>query len=98
MRDAFLFSAELWQWEGKSAWHFVSVPPEVSEEIREQPRMARGFGSVRVNVRIGGSSWKTSIFPDSKTGTYLLPIKKAVREPEGISNGDLVEVELTPLE
>ncbi|WP_168626759.1 MULTISPECIES: DUF1905 domain-containing protein [unclassified Cryobacterium] len=98
MRDAFLFSAELWQWEGKSAWHFVSVPPDESEEIREQPRMPRGFGSVRVSVRIGSSTWKTSIFPDSQRGSYLLPVKKSVRESEGISTGDVVQVELKPLE
>jgi hypothetical protein len=98
MREAFIFRAELWEWEGKSAWHFISVPQEESDEIRERPRMARGFGSVRVSVRVGTSTWKTSIFPDSKSGSYLLPVKKAVRESEGISPGDTVEVELTTLE
>jgi Domain of unknown function (DUF1905) len=65
----------------------------VSDEIRELtegPR--RGFGSVRVQVRIGGSRWKTSIFPDSKLGCYVLPVKKAIRKAEAIEEGDVAKV------
>jgi len=46
------------------------------------------FGSVRVAVTIGTTSWRTSIFPDSKTGTYLLPVKKEVRDAEKLQTGD----------
>lgn len=49
---------------------------------------------MRVSVSIGGSRWTTSLFPDSKRGTYVLPIKKAVRVAEGVGEGDLVIVEL----
>ena len=41
-----------------------------------------GFGSVRVEATIGGSTWRTSIFPSDDA--YILPIKKAVREAEGL--------------
>jgi hypothetical protein len=51
-----------------------------------------GWGSIRVEATIGGSTWKTSIFPDSKSGTFLLPVKAQVRKQEGISAGDRVRL------
>ena len=57
----------------------------------------RGFGSFRVRVTVGATTWTTSIFPDSVRGTYLLPIKRAVRTAENLDMGDTttVTVELT---
>jgi hypothetical protein len=49
-----------------------------------------GFGSVRVAVTVGTTSWRTSIFPDSKTRTYLLPVKKEVRDAEKLETVDNV--------
>jgi hypothetical protein len=92
------FTADLWEWEGKAAWFFVTLPVELSAEIREVPRMPRGFGSVRVSVTIGGSTWQTSIFPDSKAKSYILPVKKAVRVAESINVRESVEVSLELLE
>lgn len=88
------FSAELWEWTGKAAWFFVTLPVDDAEDIREMVPERRGFGSVRVEVEIGSSKWKTSIFPDSSSGSYVLPIKKAVRTAEGIVEGDTVDVTL----
>jgi len=93
-----VFDAELWIWDARRAdsWTFVSLPEDVSEEIREVagdgPR--RGFGSVRVRVTIGASSWSTSIFPDSGKGCYVLPVKRSVREAEGLETGDVATVSL----
>jgi hypothetical protein len=39
---------------------------------------------------VGATSWRTSIFPDSKTGTYLLPVKKAVRTAERLEPGGTI--------
>lgn len=94
----FTFTAPLWAWSGNAAWFFVSLPEEESEDIRERPRMPRGFGAVKVRVRVGGSTWDTSVFPDSTEGVYILPVKKAVRTAEGIDEGDPVEVHLELLE
>ena len=95
-----VFDAELWIWDARRAdsWTFVSLPRDVSEEIRDiaddmagdGPR--RGFGSVRVRVTIGGSSWKTSIFPDKGKGCYVLPVKRSVREAEDLDTGDVATV------
>jgi hypothetical protein len=89
------FDAELWMWDARrnDSWTFVSLPVEASEEIRDRadgPR--RGFGSVRVRVTLGTSVWKTSIFPDSARGRFVLPIKRAVRRAEGLDVGDTATV------
>ena len=89
------FTAPLWLWPGDAAWHFVSLPEDAADEIRARfGSQARGFGSVRVHVRVGATSWDTSIFPDSKSGTYVLPVKRLVRDREGLSEGDDLEVHL----
>jgi hypothetical protein len=90
-----VFDAELWIWDAPRAdtWTFVSLPAEASEEICDLvggPR--RGFGSLRVRVTVGGSTWTTSIFPDSARGSYVLPIKRAVRTAEALDAGDIATV------
>ncbi|WP_323096346.1 DUF1905 domain-containing protein [Intrasporangium sp. YIM S08009] len=97
-RLALDFTAELWRWEAQTGWFFVTVPPEASELVRERPRPPRGFGSVRVRVTVGGSSWSTSIFPDASRGAYVLPMKQAVRRAEGLGEGDPADVHLEVLE
>ncbi|PPK65908.1 DUF1905 domain-containing protein [Actinokineospora auranticolor] len=90
------FESALWLWEAREeSWTFVTVPEDASEEIREvsaEPR--RGFGSVRVRVRVGATAWRTSIFPDKGSGCYVLPVKKAVRVAEELAVGDVVAVSL----
>ena len=88
------FDAELWRWEGDAAWHFVTLPVDVSDDVRHGSGEIRGFGSVRVQVTIGSSTWSTSVFPDSARGGYLLPVKKPVRAREGLEPGDVVTVSL----
>lgn len=91
------FTAEVWKWEVRSGggWQFVTVPPEVSDEIDEAAGPDRaGFGSVKVSVRIGTSSWRTSVFPSTSESGYVLPVKKAVRTAERLDIGSSVEVVL----
>lgn len=82
-------------WSGENGtWHFVTVPEEDSGEIRAHClALMRGFKSARVEARINGVSWRTSVFP-VKTGGYFLPVKKEVRCRAGIAAGDDVTVEL----
>jgi len=90
----FEFSAPLWQYPGADGWHFVSVPPEFDDITDITVGIRRGFGSVRVAVTVGGTAWQTSIFPDRKTGTYILPMKKAVRTAEHLMTGADVVAQL----
>lgn len=81
------FTAPLWLWQGKGAWHFVTLPADESHIIKMAvPR--RGWGSMRVKATIGATSWNTSIFPASKAEAYLLPIKADVRKAEGLVVGE----------
>ena len=89
------FTAPLWLWTGKGAWHFMTVPVDHAGLIRMAVPRRAGFGSVRVKARIGDTSWSTSIFPDSKAGTYLLPVKADVRKAEALSPGDTITVTLS---
>jgi len=91
----FSFEADIWIYSAaKAAWYFVNVPVDISNQVRFFAGTTNGFGSVKVSVRIGGSRWRTSLFPDSKSGCYFLPLKAAVRKAENITTGDRVCVEL----
>jgi len=95
----FDFTAEVWLWDARDAWHFITVPHEESEVIRSVGELlARGFGSVRVAAMIGSTRWQTSVFPQKSDGTYVLPLKKQVRTAEGIAVGDEVDVHLELLD
>ncbi len=96
-KEKFLFSATVWLYPSETAaWHFVTVPKKISTSITERfGKAKRGWGSLPVDVNIGETKWKTSIFPDSKTGTYILPLKAHVRRSEGIFEGDLVAISIT---
>ena len=85
----------LWLWTGENgSWHFITVPEELSGEIRAHAMAAlRGFGSVRVQATIGDVTWRTSVFP-VKSGGYILPVKAEVRRKTGISSGGAVTVTL----
>lgn len=92
------FTAEVWEQEGPGRWHFVSLPEDAADEIEAlaaPPTTSKGFGSVRVDAVIGSSRWSTSIFPDTRRKTYVLPVKKAVRQAESLSDGTTAHVELT---
>jgi hypothetical protein len=101
--STFRCTAPLWLWTGESqgTWHFLTITGDPAAEIRTHEALrrlelgkGRGFGSVRVRARIGGSDWATSVFPSKETGGYVLPVKAVVRKAEGLTAGDEVEVEL----
>ena len=86
------FTASMWRWKD-GAWRFVTVPEDVSDEVDEVVGDATGgFGSVRVEVTVGSTTWLTSLFPSAEAGAFVLPVKKGVRTAEGLGDDDLVEV------
>ena len=94
-----VFTAELWRWDARRSdtWTFVTVPADVTAAVEDEadargPRA--GFGSVKVVVRVGGTTWSTSVFPDSASGCFVLPIKRAVRDAQGVEAGDSITVRL----
>lgn len=90
----FVFTGRVLEWRGPSPYYFVPVPDEESADIREVAAMATyGWGVIPVEARIGEVAFETSLFP--RDGGYLLPVKNAVRKPQGLSVGDDVTVEMT---
>ena len=99
MADIPTFEAELWLWQGPASWVFLTVPPEHADALRLAGFLSpRGWGSVRVEARIGSVCWRTSVFPDRSRGSYLLPVKADVRRRVGVSAGDRVAVDLRLLD
>ncbi len=93
------FTEPIWEHDGPAAWYFITLPHDVTDEIDELTEgRQRGFGSVRVRVTVGATTWATSIFPDTKAGSFVLPVKKAVRSAEGLADGDPVAVDLELLD
>ena len=90
----FEFSARLWVSSGPGAWHFVTVPIEFSEPLRAASGPRTGFGAVAVTAQIGDTVWKTSVFPEAASGSFVLPVKRAVRERNDVEAGDEITVTL----
>lgn len=87
-------SGEVWHWRGPAPFHFVTVPEAESAELADvSPLVSYGWGMIPVNVRIGGTTWTTSLFP--KDGGYIVPLKDAVRRAERIQVGDVITVLLS---
>ena len=87
------FSNNMIEWRGPAPFHYVPVPPEESEMIRETARQTSyGWGVIPVRCVIGRTEFTTSLFP--RDGVYLVPVKNAVRLHEKMQLGDLVEVSL----
>lgn len=85
MTTRYDFTASLWLWKDDSSWWFVTVPDDISDEIEDRHgAMAGGFGSIKVEVSVGGTTWRTSLFPSSEHRAYVLPMKKAVRTAESL--------------
>ena len=80
---------------GMDAWFFAYVDKKQAKTIQEKHgAVRRGFGSIKVVATIGKTRWSTSIFPDKRSSTYVLPLKAAVRRAEGIDAGDTISLTL----
>lgn len=93
MEVEFEAALRLWDARKPDSWTFADLPTDVADEIADAAEgVSRGFGSVRVEVTIGTTTWRTSIFPGAET--YVLPLKAAVRRKESIEAGDVARIRL----
>lgn len=87
------FTAKTWVYGGPSSWHFVSLPPDFSKEIRENLKSEEeGWGRLKATAKIGITEWKTAIWFDTKLKKYLLPLKADIRKIEQITAGQTITV------
>lgn len=88
------FSGEVFCWRGPAPYYFIAVPEPESQQIHEVAGMVTyGWGMIPVGVRIGATTWSTSLWP--KDGGYVLPLKLRMRTAEGLDEGDPAVVRLT---
>lgn len=93
MKTTYSFKAKVWIYPGDTKWFFVYVPKEQASDIRERfGNISRGWGSLPVEVTISKTKWKTSIFRDKKSSSYLLPLKASVRKILDIQNEDTLSI------
>lgn len=53
-------------------WTFVSLPKELSLEIRNNFKwQEEGWGRMKVTAKIGSTEWQTAIWFDTKQDTYF---------------------------
>lgn len=87
------FEGEVWFWRGPAPFHFVTVPQEPAADIESiASGVSYGWGMIPANVTIGATTFYIALWP--KDGGYIVPLKAAVREAEGIELGDVVTVGL----
>lgn len=61
----------------KASWHFVLLPKGLSQNLKVFFAGAEGgFGSLPVEVTVGQTTWRTSIFPESKKGHFFCRSKR----------------------
>ena len=85
------FEAEVIEWRGPSPYIYAVLPAGPAADVARVRRAASyGWGVIPVEAEIGGVRFTTSLFP--KDGTYLLPLKVAVRRKIAVTVGDLVGV------
>ena len=92
--EALSFEAEVIYWRGPSPFFYAPLPPAPAEEIRRIAKfVSYGWGVIPVEATIGAVTFTTSLFP--KDGTYLLPLKAAVRRKLDVTADDRIAVEMT---
>jgi hypothetical protein len=88
------FRSTIIEWRGPAPFFYAPLPsPQAAEIERIKKQASYGWGVIPVEAEIAGTRFSTSLFP--KDGTYLLPLKLAVRKETGITAGDAVDVEMT---
>jgi hypothetical protein len=79
------FNSKPWKYIGPGSWIFISLPEDVSREIRNNLKSEeQGWGRLKAVAKIRKTEWKTAIWFDTKMKTYLLPLKAAIRKKESI--------------
>lgn len=81
----------IWFWRGPAPFHFVTVPPVESDMIHDIASVVTyGWGMIPASVTIGSTTVTTALWP--KDGGYIVPIKKALQDREGVGVDDVVDI------
>ncbi|MCL2038060.1 DUF1905 domain-containing protein [Candidatus Saccharibacteria bacterium] len=70
-------------------WWFVPVPAKISQPYKP---LATNFGFIPVTLKVGKSSWPSSLLP-SGDGTHCIAVPAKIRKAENIKLGDKLSIE-----
>jgi len=85
------FSAVIWEWRGPAPYYFVTVPEAEAGMIAAASELVTyGWGMIPVTIRIGATTFTTSLWP--KDGGYVVPLKLDVRRSEQVDLGDEIHL------
>lgn len=86
--DTYEFTAKVWVYNGLTPWHFVTLPKKLAAEVRAfHGSLQKNFGTIRVTASVGKTTWQTSVFRDTKSDSYVLPLKAEIRKKAQIEAG-----------
>jgi hypothetical protein len=89
----FSFTGEVIEWRGPAPFYFIETPAKIAPEIKAiAADKSYGWGVLHAMVTIKNETFKTALFP--KQGTYLVPLKNAIRLPLALEVGDKVKVQI----
>lgn len=102
MTEEVIATLPLRRWQGdRGTYHLVIFEGGEAEAIAMHAQLhrlefgkGRGFGSVKVMATIGDTTWKSSVFPQSKQSEWVLLVSKKVMRAESIAADDLINVQL----
>ncbi len=85
------FTGKIWN----GGWFFVSLPKDISKEIREHLKwQEEGWGRMKATAIIKEIEWDTAIWFDTKLETYLLPLKADIRKKARLELNDTITLSI----
>lgn len=91
MQNNYTIREKVWIWPSIAGWHFVTLPKKLYQEIKYATVKPR-VGFVPIEATLGATTWRTSLFPHTSEGTYLLAVKAQVRKKESVLAGDTLRI------
>lgn len=87
------FEGKMWKEDVPGAWCFISLPKDISKEIRENLQwQEEGWGRMKASVKIDKVEWETAIWFDTKADTYLLPVKAKIRKEAHLKFNETITI------
>lgn len=84
-------TGEVKEWRGPSPFYFLPTPPDVTSEIEVLKReLSYGWGVIPARITLGEITVNTSLIP--RNGSFYIPLKDAIRKPNGVNPGQFIEV------
>ena len=92
------FEAEIHLYEGHTKWHYVTLPVDIAVKIRNhRTDHNRSIEEIRVEVTVETTTWRTTLFHNKASKSYLLPLKANASKKGSMRVGDTLTITLTVL-